>query len=73
MLFALFLRRWKIISKELRINDQIRAKEVRLVSDTNEQLGVMSLRSARQIAEERHLDLVEIAANAKPPVCRIMN
>ena len=66
MLFALFLRRWKIISKELRINDQIRAKEVRLVSDTNEQLGVMSLRSARQIAEERHLDLVEIAANAKP-------
>ena len=44
-----------------------------LVSDTNEQLGVMSLRSARQIAEERHLDLVEIAANAKPPVCRIMN
>ena len=68
-----FLRRWKIISKELRINDQIRAKEVRLVSDTNEQLGVMSLRSARQIAEERHLDLVEIAANAKPPVCRIMN
>ena len=57
----------------MRINDQIRAKEVRLVSDTNEQLGVMSLRSARQIAEERHLDLVEIAANAKPPVCRIMN
>ena len=44
-----------------------------MVSDTNEQLGVMSLRSARQIAEERHLDLVEIAANAKPPVCRIMN
>ena len=57
----------------MRINDQIRAKEVRLVSDTNEQLGVMSLRSARQIADERHLDLVEIAANAKPPVCRIMN
>lgn len=44
-----------------------------MVSDDNEQLGVMSLRSARQIAEERHLDLVEVAPNGKPPVCRIMN
>ena len=44
-----------------------------MVSDTNEQLGVMSLRSARQIAEERRLDLVEVASNANPPVCRIMN
>ena len=44
-----------------------------MVSDTNEQLGVMSLRSALQIAEERHLDLVEVAPNAKPPVCRIMD
>ena len=61
------------ISKETRINDQIRVREVRVVSDTNEQLGVMSIRSALQIAEERHLDLVEVAPNAKPPVCRIMN
>lgn len=44
-----------------------------MVSDSNEQLGVMSLRSARQIAEERHLDLVEVAPNGKLPVCRIMN
>ena len=44
-----------------------------MVSDSNEQLGVMSLRSARQIAEERHLDLVEVAPNGKPPVCRIMD
>ena len=73
MLSVLFLWRWKAISKELRINDQIRAREVRVVSDTNEQLGVMSLRSARQIAEERHMDLVEVAPNGKPPVCRIMN
>ena len=69
MLSVLFLWRWKAISKELRINDQIRAREVRVVSDTNEQLGVMSLRSARQIAEERHMDLVEVAPNGKPPVC----
>lgn len=44
-----------------------------MVSDANEQLGVMSIRSARQIAEERHMDLVEVAPNGKPPVCRIMN
>ncbi|WP_036243049.1 MULTISPECIES: translation initiation factor IF-3 [Megasphaera] len=61
------------MSKEQRINEQIRAREVRVVSDTNEQLGVMSLRSALQIAEERRLDLVEVATNAKPPVCRIMD
>ena len=73
MLSVLFLWRWTTISKELRINDQIRAREVRVVSDNNEQLGVMSLRSARQIAEERHLDLVEVAPNGRPPVCRIMN
>jgi len=46
---------------------------VRVVTDTNEQMGVMSLRSALQIAEERHMDLVEVAPNGKPPVCRIMN
>lgn len=57
----------------MRINEQIRARDVRVVSDTNEQLGVMSLRSAQQIAEERHMDLVEVAPNGKPPVCRIMN
>ena len=73
MLSVLFLWRWTTISKELRINDQIRAREVRVVSDNNEQLGVMSLRTARQIAEERHLDLVEVAPNGRPPVCRIMN
>ena len=73
MLSVLFLWRWKTISKEQRINEQIRAREVRVVSDTNEQLGVMSLRSALQIAEERRLDLVEVATNAKPPVCRIMD
>ena len=44
-----------------------------MVSESNEQLGVMSIRSARQIAEERHLDLVEVAPGGKPPVCRIMN
>ena len=63
----------KRISKELSINEQIRAREVRVVSDTNEQLGIMTLHEAIRIAEEKGLDLVEVAPNGRPPVCRIMN
>lgn len=63
----------KTISKELSINEEIRAREVRVVSDTNEQLGIMALRDAIHLAEEKGLDLVEVAPNGKPPVCRIMN
>lgn len=62
-----------VISKELRINEEIRCKEVRLVDDAGEQLGVMSPREAMKIAAEKNLDLVEVAPNAVPPVCRIMN
>lgn len=51
----------------------IRAREVRLVSETGEQLGVFSPREALRIAEERGLDLVEVAPNARPPVCKIMD
>ena len=62
------------ISKEnLRINEEIRAREVRLVSSTNEQLGIMQLRDALRLAAEQTLDLVEVAPLAKPPVCRIMD
>lgn len=61
------------IAKELSINEEIRAKEVRVVSDTNEQLGIMTLRDAIHIAEDQGLDLVEVAPNGRPPVCRIMN
>jgi len=57
----------------LHINDQIRAREVRLISDTNENIGVMSLSEALALAESRGLDLVEVSPNAKPPVCRIMD
>lgn len=63
-----------VISKEnLRINDEIRAREVRLTADDGEQLGIMSSRDALALAQENKLDLVEIAPNAKPPVCRIMD
>lgn len=67
------LREGRNISKDLRINDQIKAKKVRVVLETGEQLGVLDIREAIKAAEERNLDLVEIAPTATPPVCRIMN
>ncbi|NWG16740.1 MAG: translation initiation factor IF-3 [Chloroflexi bacterium] len=56
-----------------RVNEQIRAREVRLITDTNENIGVVSLRAALEMAEARELDLVEVSPNADPPVCRIMD
>ncbi len=55
------------------INDRIRAREVRLIAADGEQLGVRPLPQALAIAKEQELDLVEVAANADPPVCRIMD
>jgi len=57
----------------LRINEEIRAREVRVIANGGEQLGIMSSRDALKLALENHLDLVEIAPTAKPPVCRIMD
>ncbi|KGG80355.1 translation initiation factor IF-3 [Caloranaerobacter azorensis] len=59
--------------KELQINEQIRDKEVRLIDVDGSQLGVMPVKKAQQIARERKLDLVKVAPNANPPVCRIMD
>ena len=58
---------------ELFINDQIRDKEVRVIGISGEQLGVMSIQDARKIAEDEGVDLVKIAPNAKPPVCRVVD
>ena len=55
------------------LNDDIREPEVRLISETGEQLGIMSSEQALQVAEEREMDLVLISPQAKPPVCRIMD
>ncbi|MFU2048199.1 translation initiation factor IF-3 [Avibacterium gallinarum] len=55
------------------INEEIRAKEVRLIDQDGEQAGIVSLQEALNKAEEVNLDLVEISPNAEPPVCRIMN
>lgn len=57
----------------MRINEEIRAKEIRVVNVDGEQLGIMAVRDALKIALEKELDLVEVAPSAKPPVCRIMD
>lgn len=67
-----FFWRCKTIS-ELMINEQIRDKEVRVVGADGEQIGVMSAREAQKIADEAGLDLVKIAPNAKPPVCKVID
>ena len=74
-LFILYKIIWRCptISKELSINDQIRDKELRVISETGEQLGIMSSREAQSMANSKNLDLVKISPNAKPPVCKIMD
>ena len=57
----------------MRINDEIRIREVRVTDANGEQLGVMLTRDALRLAEEKHLDLVEVAPKARQPVCRIMD
>jgi translation initiation factor IF-3 len=59
--------------EEARINDRIRAREVRLIAADGAQLGVVPLPQALATAREQELDLVEVAANSDPPVCRIMD
>ncbi|MGB9181649.1 MAG: translation initiation factor IF-3 [Pyrinomonadaceae bacterium] len=56
-----------------RINERIRVPQVRVIGDDGEQLGVMDTRDAVRLAREKSLDLVEVAANADPPVCRIID
>ena len=60
-------------TKEQKLNDDITYDQIRLVGDSGEQLGILSPDEARKIAEERAMDLVEIAPNAEPPVCRLMD
>ncbi len=67
-----FIWRCKAIS-ELFINEQIKDKEVRVVGEDGEQLGVMSAKDAQKMAEDAGLDLVKIAPTAKPPVCKIVD
>ena len=74
--YFLLLWRYTVIStnnKDLPINEEIKAPEVRLIGSNNEQLGVMSIDQARAYAEDNGVDLVLIAPTANPPVCRAID
>jgi translation initiation factor IF-3 len=66
-------KRSAAIRDRLRINNRIRAREVRLIDEQGAQVGIITIRDALLLAEERGLDLVEVAPTAVPPVCRIMD
>lgn len=78
LLLCNFTWRWIAINKdnksnEPQVNEEIRAREVRLIDENSEQLGIKPFREALRIAAERGLDLVNVAPTAKPIVCRIMD
>lgn len=62
-----------IATKETQINEEIRDKEVRVIDSDGNQLGIMPIEDALRLAEEKNTDLVKIAPQAKPPVCKIMD
>ena len=74
LLYFLMIILWrcKVIS-DLMINEQIRDREVRVIGEDGEQLGIMSSREAMRLAEEAGVDLVKIAPTAKPPVCKLVD
>ncbi len=69
----LFYREEKLILKEHQINYEIRDRELRIIGDDGEQLGIMSNDKALALAESKNLDLVKISPTAVPPVCKIMD
>ena len=63
----------KVISKDLLMNEEIRDKEVRLIDSNGDQLGIVPIKKAMELAESKQLDLVMIAQQAKPPACKLMD
>lgn len=61
------------VKDNTRINENIRCREIRVLGEEGEQLGIMNPKDALALAQQKNLDLVEISPNAKPPVCKIMN
>lgn len=61
------------VTKDIRVNEQIRVREVRLIDADGGQLGIVSIREALRIADDRELDLVEVSPNVTPPVCKILD
>lgn len=77
-LLILLFSKWRGLSisrdhRDPQVNEQIRLREVRLVDENGQQLGITTSREALQLARERNLDLVNIAPTARPPVCKIMD
>ena len=66
-------KEYRISAENFRVNEAIRAPEVRLIGPKGENLGVVSIAEAQRIAREAELDLVEVAPTAEPPVCRVMD
>src|SRR5438874_2184135 len=66
-------RKVRGISRELRINQKIRAPQVLVIDENGEKLGILPFFEALRLAQERDLDLVEVAPNATPPVCRLLD
>jgi translation initiation factor IF-3 len=62
-----------IISKEVKVNKEIRARQVRVIGENGEQLGILHIKEALRAAEEHSLDLVEVSPSAEPPVCKLMD
>ena len=71
--FSLARRCFHIANAAYQVNEEIRDREVRLISDSGEQLGIMSAAEAQHLADEAGLDLVKISPNATPPVCKLMD
>jgi translation initiation factor IF-3 len=69
----LLFKEWKISSTNYRINEEIRAPQVRLIGADGGNVGVIKTPDAIRMAQEAELDLVEVAPNAEPPVCRVMD
>lgn len=72
-MFDIFLKEPTISTTNFRVNEMIRTAEVRLIGPDNENIGVVPIQKALQIARDADLDLVEVAPNSDPPVCRVMD
>lgn len=70
---TIFFKETHIAEQEFRVNEAIRVPEVRLIGPKGENVGVVPVRQAIQIAREAELDLVEVSPNATPPVCRVLD
>jgi translation initiation factor IF-3 len=70
---AFLLKEGGVITVELRINDRIRVAQVRLIGAEGEQIGIISVEKALELAEQLDLDLVEVAPDSQPPVCKLMD